>query len=235
MTASSGNALFARKQGGAQIHWIVLLILGLLAALLGVFLLFQSTTAARILVEGVGIYWLIAGLVEFIGTLADRKTPGRLFRLIAAAGAVFSGVLIVLSMLFGEPVAPGLTRYVVAITALLMGVLNILVGMNRAARSRARQVLGVVYALFGVALIVDPAFVPSFVLPLIGVLLIVAGGYSAYLAYKGREGTTVAVAVPGSPAAVQAQKQAMLSQAQKDVDQMAEQAKNSSVGPKQGE
>jgi uncharacterized membrane protein HdeD (DUF308 family) len=234
VTTSSGNALFAKKQGGAQVHWVILLVLGVLAALLGVFLFFQSTSAARLLVEVLGIYWLIAGLVELIGILSDRRTPGRLFRLIAAGGAVLSGALILLSMLLGQAVAPTLTRYLIAITALLMGVLNILIGMNRAAPARGRQVVGVVYALLGIALILDPAFVPSFVLPLIGLLLIAAGGYAAYLAFNGRKGGTVALGLPAA-ASAQTQTKAMLNQAQQDVERITQQTKDSSLGPRQGQ
>lgn len=235
MASPSGSTPVARRQGGADVNWIIVLVLGALAALLGVFLLFQSTSAARLLFEGIGVYWLIAGLVELVGILSHRRAPGRVFRLLAAGGAVLSGALIVLSMLVDRAVVPGLTRYVVAVTALLMGVLNILVGMDRAAPSRGRQILGVVYALLGIALIINPAVVPSFVLPLIGLLLIGAGGYGVYLAWKGRKVGTVSLNLPSPAASPAAQKQAMIDRAHQDVEQITQQAKESSVGLPKGD
>jgi uncharacterized membrane protein HdeD (DUF308 family) len=234
VTTAPVSPLPAGKRAGTQVHWIVLLVAGIFAALLGLFLLFMSNTAARVVIQVIGIYWLIAGLVELFGLLGDRRAPMRLIRLIGAICAIASGGLILLSMLLGQVIMPSVLRIVLAFTALILGVVNILVGSSREAPARGRQVLGVVYALLGVALFVDPAALPTIVFPLIGLLLAAAGAYAVYLAIKGREDGKVALGIPGVQPSPAAQQQAMLDQAQKDVDQIVKQAKESSVGPKDG-
>jgi uncharacterized membrane protein HdeD (DUF308 family) len=231
MTTTSAEPVSHNQQSSPGINWIVLLVLGLLAAGLGIFLLLQPLSAARLLIQGIGIYWLIAGLVELVGAFVDRKAPMRLLRMIGAFAAVLSGGLVLLSMIIGQAIAPGLTRIIVAITALVLGVLNIAIGLDRSAPARGRLIIGVVYALLGIVLLVDPAVVPSFVLPLIGLLFLVAGGYAVYLAVQGRQAGSVVLGSPGSPSP-DVQKQAMLDQARDDVDRIAQQAKDSGVGPR---
>jgi uncharacterized membrane protein HdeD (DUF308 family) len=234
VTTAPVSPLPAGKRAGAQVNWIVLLVAGILAALLGIFLLFMSNTAALVVIQVIGIYWLVAGLVELFGLLGDRGAPMRLARLIGAICAIASGGLILFSMLVGQVILPGVLRIVLAFTALILGVVNLVVGSSREAPARGRQLLGVVYALLGVALFVDPAALPTIVFPLIGLLLAAAGGYAIYLAVKGREAGSVALGIPGVQASPAVQKQAMLDQAQKDVDEIAKQAKGTSLGPKDG-
>jgi uncharacterized membrane protein HdeD (DUF308 family) len=244
MTNKAGSA----RSAGVNIDWaqenlerpswpVMLAAVGLIIA--GAFLLLASASALRVLFLVLAAYWLITGLVELIAAgRAGRRNYGRL-RFIAALLAVIMGAVILFSLWRGEIIAPELSRYLLAITALLVGAVNFRVGWGSRGEphSPGRLALAGVYVLLGVIMLFNPELLGSLLLPVVGLLMIAAGLFVIYKVYRARSGSPEAVA---AAAAAQAASQvaqagdprtAAMASANADLDAIAAQAKATPLGP----
>ena len=80
-----------------QVPWWLVLIEGILAIVLGAFLLFQPGSTWVIIVQVIAIYWLISGIFKIVSIFFDSSMWG--WKLFAGIIGILAGIV-----LLGEPI-----------------------------------------------------------------------------------------------------------------------------------
>jgi uncharacterized membrane protein HdeD (DUF308 family) len=146
-TAPDGAAL---RVPGA-LRW-GLLIAGALAAILGVVMILNPFTTAKVLAIIIGIELILGGLLD----LVDHRYSSKVLSIVAGLAGIVSGVLVI--------AWPGVTLWVIAVIVglsfVLRGILQVIVGFSAEARREgARGLLllsGVLSLLTGVLALAWP-------------------------------------------------------------------------------
>jgi uncharacterized membrane protein HdeD (DUF308 family) len=180
----SADAAVADMQAEAQEYWWIPLIQGIAAIILGILLLTYTGATSAVLAGFVGFYWLVSGVVNLVSIFMDRTMWG--WKLFIGLLGILAGLIVVVN-LFEHPIATtvGLATifvWVLGIQGLIIGIVEIVQAFQGAGWGRG--VLGFFTALIGLFLIFNP-FPASLALPLvIGVIMIVMGGFAIYMAFK---------------------------------------------------
>jgi uncharacterized membrane protein HdeD (DUF308 family) len=85
-------ASFTSEAEGHRIWWISL---GLLSLLLGVYLCRHLNITIAILPVFVGLLWIIQGVVEFFGAIANREMPARGWSMFMGIVSLIAGIIVV--------------------------------------------------------------------------------------------------------------------------------------------
>ena len=83
---------FTHEGEGHRVWWI---ILGLLELVLGVYLIRHLHVTIAIIPIIVGILWIIQGVVEFFGGIANKDMPARGWRIFMGIVSLIAGIVVV--------------------------------------------------------------------------------------------------------------------------------------------
>jgi uncharacterized membrane protein HdeD (DUF308 family) len=158
-------------------NWWLLLLWGVAMIVLGLFLIFQPGMTAVALVQVIAIFWVVGGIFDVAGAIVNSRDEHRLWRIVTGIISIVAGGVILLNPLFGTFIVLTFQFYLLAIGAIIVGIINI-VGWNRIPGSHwslGTTLLGILQVLIGLFLIAHPLFGVLALLTLFGVLAIVAG------------------------------------------------------------
>lgn len=111
---------------GTRNYWWVLLLEGIAALGLGLFLFFQPVTTLVILTTFMGAYWLVDGIFKVIGSLTGRSGDRHWWLLLLSGILAIIGGLVVLSQpLLSTLVTQLFFVYFLAVQAIIGGILAI--------------------------------------------------------------------------------------------------------------
>ena len=160
-------------------NWWQLLLWGIASVLLGVFLLVQPGMTAVFLIQVMAWFWLFGGLVDVIGSLM-RRDPGWGWRLALGILGVVAALVILANPFVGAAVVVGLQYYILAFTALVIGLATMFGGFSRGF-SWGHLLLGLLQVVLAIFLVLNPT---SGVLALLWVvsILAIAGGVASIIA-----------------------------------------------------
>jgi len=186
-TIMSNESRYQQRLSSVAANWRALALRGLVALLFGLVVLFWPGLVLTVLALLFGIYAAVDGAITFVPAL---RTPDRGTQrtLPLAEGAV--GIVAGLVAIFW----PGLTvsglAYVIAVWALVTGVLKILTAVLLRAQLENGWLLagsGVLSALFGILLVVLARSDVPFLAPFIGGFAVVVGLALIVFAFRLRE------------------------------------------------
>lgn len=184
------------KSEQSMIPWWLVLIQGIAAILIGLFLLISPATTTFVIIQFLGFYWLISGIFGIISIFFDRRMWG--WKLIAGLLGILAGVLIIQNPLWSTVLVPTTLIIVLGIEGLIIGVINLIQAFRGGGWGIG--VLGVLSILFGLVLLGNP-FLAALGLPFIlGILGLVFGVIAIFGAFRIRnvekEAKQVSQAVP---------------------------------------
>jgi len=186
-TKMSNESRYQQRLSSVAANWRALALRGLVALLFGLVVLFWPGLVLTVLALLFGLYAAVDGVITFVPAL---RTPDRGTQrtLPLAEGAV--GIVAGLVAVFW----PGLTvsglAYVIAVWALVTGVLKILTAVLLRAQLENGWLLagsGVLSALFGILLVVLARSDVPFLAPFIGGFAVVVGLALIVFAFRLRE------------------------------------------------
>lgn len=155
------NETATTTKAAAQYWWLWLLE-GLAIILIGWWLLTQPVTTTLLLVQVLGLYWFIAGLVDIVIALVDRDEQHRGLKLFGGLIGVFAGWWVLNNALFAGLITPTMFLWIIAFSFIINGVIKIFLGNAQASGERQRSwgsfFGGVFYGLMGLALLAMPLF-----------------------------------------------------------------------------
>lgn len=183
-TISSNNS--ARE---AAYAWWVILLWGIATMIIGVYLLVRPGVTALVLVQFMGAYWFVGGVFDLFGALTQRALTQRGWRILGAVVNILAGLAILANPLMGTIFTVGFMYYILAISALVNGVINMLVG-SQARGLGAREwswsgfLLGLLQLIIGIFLLTHPLVGALSLVPLLGALTLIGGIATIVIAFR---------------------------------------------------
>ncbi|MCB0237010.1 MAG: DUF308 domain-containing protein [Anaerolineae bacterium] len=184
MTATAAPAKTTR--------WWIILVEGILAIILGLFLLASPVKTAAALTLALGIYWIIIGILDLVSLFRDRTAWG--WRLFIGIIALLAGLVIVSGFIGNDrPLAEALATtaavgvafaWVIGFMAVIYGIVALIAAFRGGGWGAA--IMGVLGILFGL-LILGNTLIAAASLPIaLGILFIFGGIFMLVVAFRMR-------------------------------------------------
>ena len=174
------TATTAEQAEGTQVPWWLVLIEGIALIILGLLLLANPAQTSVIVIQVLGIYWLIVGIIKIVSIFIDSSMWG--WKLFAGIVGILAGILILQHPLYAPLLVGAALVIILGIQGIIMGI----VGLIQAFQGGGWGVgiLGVVSVLIGILLLAN-IWLFTFSLPwVIGILAIVGGIIAIIAAFR---------------------------------------------------
>lgn len=174
----------ASAASDTSVPWWALLIEGVALLVLGLLMLTNTEKTTVLLVQLLGVYWLVAGLIRIIQIFVD--STDWIWKLVGGLVGIVAGILVLQHPLWSPLfVARGLV-IVIALMGVVFGVIEI-VGAFRGG-GWGLGILGAVSVLIGIVLLVNPEFA-RWVPITLGAIAVAGGLVSVFASLRLRSAT----------------------------------------------
>ncbi|HSM24532.1 MAG TPA: DUF308 domain-containing protein [Anaerolineaceae bacterium] len=154
-----------------DLAWWVVLIQGILSILIGVLLLASPGMTVLVLVQFLGIYWLVGGVLTLVSIFVDRRLWG--WKLFAGVIGVWAGLSVIQHPLWSAVFLPTVLILLLGIQGIFYGIGYILEAINGLGWGTA--ILGALSIIMGVILVSAPLFAAVWLVIVLGVASLVGG------------------------------------------------------------
>lgn len=162
--------------------WWVILLYGIVALILGLFLVTSPKMTILTLVEFLGFYWVVSGIISIVEIFLTRSNVG--WKILHGAVGILAGLTVLLNPVASAIFIPSLIALVVAIEGIIIGITSIIRAFKE--HSWGMGFLGVLSFLIGLGLLVSPYFGALPLSILFGVLAIIGGVAAIILSFRAR-------------------------------------------------
>ena len=167
------TATTLQKQA-ASIPWWVVLIEGIAAIILGILLLINPGSTTVLIIQFLGIYWFIDGIVSIVRIFIDKTAWG--WKLFSGIIGILAGIAIIQYPLWATLLVPTVMVWLFGFFGIIIGVIGLIQAFQGAGWGAG--ILGVLSILFGILLLANP-LVGAVTLPFIFGFLGIVGGIAA--------------------------------------------------------
>jgi uncharacterized membrane protein HdeD (DUF308 family) len=174
---TSATAAFGKQE--RAMPWWIPLIEGIALIIVGILLFTNTAAATEVLVLVLGIYWLIAGIMELVSLFIDRSAWG--LKLLGGIIGIWAGLLILQHPLRGALALGFAIVIILGIQALILGVINLIQAFRGAGWGIG--ILGVINIIFGIILLGN-VWVAAILPWVLGGLAIVGGIVAIVMAFR---------------------------------------------------
>jgi len=169
--------------------WWMVLVWGIASIILGLFLLFSPQMTTVVLVQIMGAFWLVGGVIDVFGSLRHREKRGWGWKLIGAIIGIIVGFLVLINPYTGAWLAATFALYLLAFSAIMNGFVNMFFG--NAVRtgvgggwSWGSFFLGLLQLILGLFLLFNPVPGVLALAWIIGIVLIVFGVMGVFFSFQ---------------------------------------------------
>ncbi len=135
--------------------WWLTLISGILAFLVGTILMWAPTNARidtwQLLINLLGIYWLVAGVLELVHMFTDHTNWG--WKLFSGILSILAGAYIVMYPMAAAVYLPSIFALVLGLWGVFYGIVVLFIGIKGAGWGAA--ILGAIAIFFGAVLVAN--------------------------------------------------------------------------------
>jgi uncharacterized membrane protein HdeD (DUF308 family) len=165
---------------GQQVPWWLILLEGIALVILGILWLSSPGMTTVIVVQILGIYWLIAGIFRIIDMFLDHTAWG--WKLFSGILGIIAGIIVVQHPVWSSAIVGATLIIILGIEGLIIGGVRIYEAFTGA--GWAAGILGAISILFGLILLIN-VWVATLGLPwVLGILAIVGGIAAIVLAFR---------------------------------------------------
>jgi uncharacterized membrane protein HdeD (DUF308 family)/predicted flap endonuclease-1-like 5' DNA nuclease len=157
--------------------WWLVLIQGIALVIVGLFLLAKPGMTSIIVIQFLGFYWLLVGILKLVSLIDDRELWG--WKLFAGILGILAGIIVIRHPLWSTVVVGNTLIVLLGFTGIIMGAISIYQAFKGAGWGTG--ILGVVSVVLGFVLLLN-AWVLTFSLPWSLGILSLAGGVIALVA-----------------------------------------------------
>jgi len=157
--------------------WWAVLIQGIFSIIIGILLLTNPGATTLVIVQFIGIYWLVTGIFSLVGIFVDKSMWG--WKLFAGVIGILAGLSIMQHPLWSTFMLPTVLVIFLGVDGLIIGVVGLIAAFKGG--GWAAGILGGLSLLFGLFLLGSP-FIAGLALPWVYGVLGLAGGISAIFA-----------------------------------------------------
>jgi len=162
------------------IPWWVVLIEGIAAIILGILLLINPGSTTVLIIQFLGIYWFIDGIMSIVRIFIDKTAWG--WKLFSGIIGILAGIAIIQYPLWATVLVPTVMVWLFGFFGIIIGVIGLIQAFQGAGWGAG--ILGVLSILFGIVLLANP-LVGAVTLPFIFGFLGIVGGIAALvMAFK---------------------------------------------------
>ena len=143
------DALSAEYKG---IPWWLILLQGIALVIVGILLLTSPGATLLILVQFLGIWWLVQGLSQIISIFIDSSLWG--WKLFAGILGIVAGIVMLQHPLWSAILVPAIAIIILGIQALIFGVVELIQAFQGGGWGIG--LLGALTIIFGIVLLANP-------------------------------------------------------------------------------
>ena len=158
--------------------WWLVLLEGIAAAIVGLFLLTAPGATLFVLIQALGIYWLVGGIFRIISIFIDNSLWG--WKLVGGVFGILAGIVVLQHPLWSSVLVPAVYLVVLGIQGLVLGGVSLVIAFR--GEGWGVGILGALSIVFGLVLLfnvwIGVAFLP-FVLGVFGIV----GGVAIVMAF----------------------------------------------------
>lgn len=163
-------------------HWWHLLLQGIMSIIVGILLVISPGVTTVVLVQILGIYWLVTGILSLVSLFLDRSMWG--WKLVAGILGILAGISIVRHPLWSGFFIPFTIVIFLGVQGLIQGVIGVIQALQW--KSWGTALLGIVNIIFGLFILSAP-FVATAILPIVlGIVALITGIVAVFGAFRVR-------------------------------------------------
>jgi uncharacterized membrane protein HdeD (DUF308 family) len=169
------TAGYSRKKYNGPPWWIVV-IEGIVAFVIGLFLLFEPVTTTITLMQILGLFWFLGGVLLILSLLMDRENTR--WKLLSGLLGIITGALVF--------IYPYIPFVILSLLVIILGILSIVYGALRLVWAfkgggLVMAILGVLLVAIGILLLANP-LAGAVILPWMYGVFLVLGGIVSFIA-----------------------------------------------------
>lgn len=157
--------------------WWAVLVQGIFSIIIGLLLLAYPGATTLVIVQFIGVYWLVTGMFSLVSIFMDRSMWG--WKLFAGVIGIMAGLSIMRHPLWSTLMVPTVLVMFMGFSGLFIGVAGLISAFQGGGWSAG--ILGGLSLLFGILLLGSP-FIAALALPWVYGVLGLAGGIAAIFA-----------------------------------------------------
>jgi uncharacterized membrane protein HdeD (DUF308 family) len=159
--------------------WWLVLINGIAALILGILLITSTGSTVLILVQFLGIYWLVSGIFQIIGMFIDSTAWG--WKLFGGILGILAGIIILNHPLISPLIVGGTLVIVLGVQGIVFGIVSLVAAFQGGGWGAG--IMGALSIIFGIVLLANPilgAAALPWVLGIFGIVGGIAGIIAAF-------------------------------------------------------
>jgi uncharacterized membrane protein HdeD (DUF308 family) len=162
--------------------WWAILVQGIFSIIIGILLLTNPGATTVVIVQFIGIYWLVAGIFSLVGMFMDSTMWG--WKLFSGIIGILAGIVILQHPLVSAIMLPGILVVFMGVGGLIMGTIGVIAAFQGAGWGAGA--LGILSIIFGILLLSSP-YITGLALPWVfGFFAVVGGIIAIFAAFKQR-------------------------------------------------
>jgi uncharacterized membrane protein HdeD (DUF308 family) len=162
--------------------WWLVLINGIAALIVGFLLLISPGQTTFILIQILGIYWLLSGILSLVLMFIDHSGWG--WKLATGILGVLAGIYIIQHPLWSFLLVPTVAIIVLAIQGIIMGIMQLIQAFRGGGWGPG--ILGVLSMVFGIILLFAPLAAAAFLPFILGIWGLIGGIFAIIVAFRMR-------------------------------------------------
>lgn len=166
--------------------WWLVLIEGIIMAIVGLLLLFSPARTTIVLVQLLGIFWLVSGILGLVSLFIDRSLWG--WKLFAGILGILAGFSVIRNPLWSAILVPTVIVIYLGVQAIITGCINLYQAFSGGGWGIG--ILGVVNIILGIILLANP-LIAAVALPFVlGIIALIGGIVAIVSAFRMHSSTT---------------------------------------------
>ena len=164
--------------------WWITLIEGIVATIVGLFLLTNTEGTIEVLVQVLGLFWLVGGILAIVSIFVADTGVHSAWSLIGGIIGIIAGIIVLRHPMWSSVIVTATVVIVLGVVGLVKGGIDLFKafkggGLNSAA-------MGIISILFGIFLLAQPLFSLRVFLLMFGVIGFFGGIVMIIMAVKNR-------------------------------------------------
>ena len=153
--------------------WWLFLLQGIATLILGVLLVISPGMTTAVLVQFLGVYWLVSGIFSIVGIFVGDREIHWGWLLLSGVLGILAGIAVLKHPLLSTILLPTMLVYLIAIEGIVMGVVSLIEAFKGGGWGAG--IWGVVSIIFGVILFGSPLLSAVALSIVMGVFGVVGG------------------------------------------------------------
>lgn len=166
----------------AAVPWWHLLLAGITAVIVGILLVSFPKETTVVLVQILGIYWVVTGILALVSLFIDRSQWG--WKLFVGILGILAGIVVVRHPLWSAFLVPFTIVIILGVQAIIQGIIELIMAFQGGGWGAG--LLGVINIIIGIFLLSEPAIATALFPIVLGVVAIVLGIVAIFGSFRAR-------------------------------------------------